>query len=96
MTDDRLQQIREREAKATPGPWRMQTCACGLGCDDRSAVKVGGELLIDCGDDNDCGFVVCARKDIPDLLAYVDELRTESESLRRSVAGLVSGGISEG
>jgi len=60
---------------ATEGPWRLQTCACSLGCPDRAAVKVGGSLVVECAADNDADFIANAREDLPTALALLARCR---------------------
>jgi hypothetical protein len=39
---------------------RMQTCACGNGCEGRSAIKYGGRLIVDCVPDDRAQSIIDA------------------------------------
>ncbi|HLZ25432.1 MAG TPA: hypothetical protein VKQ30_25195 [Ktedonobacterales bacterium] len=93
MTNEQLNEIRERAAKATPGPW---SCWNGWQYDretDTMAMQgigpdggYGKALATRDGHDiyatrADAEFVACSREDIPALLAEVERLRTENEAL---------------
>ena len=85
MTDSELQAIRERAARATPGPWRTSTLKSYVippwGYKYKVAQLGGSEELpgvIARSDEylpHDTDFVAHARQDIPALLAEVDRLR---------------------
>lgn len=81
MTPDRLEQIRERVSKATPGPWHGDH-------DEYGCVVFGNYGWVCPGngpaydEDSEQGkadaeFVGHARTDVPDLLAEVERLTAE-------------------
>lgn len=77
MTQEQLDAIQEREAKATTGPWGVDGPAqCGPE-DSLSVypVKGGGALAYMQPLWDDAQFIAHAREDIPALLAEVDRLR---------------------
>ena len=85
LTEERLKQIEERAAKATPGPWRFErdfteevgsweirTCVEELD-DPFLPVACAGH----CEDDtSDAAFIAAARTDVPDLVAEVQKLHS--------------------
>jgi hypothetical protein len=81
MTDEELKAIRERLAKASPGPWRLF-----LGCEDQVAVGGPPENPLVCtvskghgrphGEGN-ADFIVNAPADVSALLAEVERLNRE-------------------
>lgn len=80
---DRLQEIKERCEKATPGPWELV-----LGHEDPNdaCVHVKGSdntvcytQCYDCNHRADMAFIAHAREDIPYLLDENDRLRRELE-----------------
>lgn len=73
MTKEQLDAIREREKAATKGPWRFN-----------GAFETAEGYFLECaytedigGRDEDIGFILHARQDVPDLLDEVDRLREE-------------------
>lgn len=94
MTDEQIQQIRERAEKATPGPWHPAE-----GPNGEYEIWAGhGEYDDDWGElvyesvgevnrwnnrnrDADIAFILNAREDIPALLAEVDRLRAENAAM---------------
>lgn len=77
MTQERLDEIEAREAKATEGPWGVDGPAqCGPG--DSLAVyhvEDGGTVAYVQPSWDDAEFIAHARTDIPALLAEVERLR---------------------
>lgn len=85
LTAERLNEIRERADKATPGPW----IAPGP---ERPEVVAGDVRIADCewlaqtdGEwaqmDLDAKFIAAARQDVPDLLAEIDRLKALVQTL---------------
>lgn len=72
-TDEREKQIREREAKATKGPWEVMP---------DSVIQYMNRIWADGCNEN---FIAHARADIPWLLSQLEELRTDI-ALRRAGA----------
>lgn len=86
LTDEELQAIREREAKATAGEWRFVPINDSLeyfvvGEDGNEAVASGVFML------NDAAFIAHARQDIPKLLA---EIEYAKELLRKSYKNMIT------
>ena len=83
MTQERLDEIQEREAKATEGPWGVDGPAqCGPG--DSLAVyhvEDGGTVAYVQPSWDDAEFIAHAREDIPALLAEVERLSRRNEDL---------------
>ena len=70
-----LETIREREAKATPGPWRTQARDPGSTWDEEGDVWATDGQVAACGwldRGENAAFVAGARKDIPALLALAE------------------------
>lgn len=80
MTQERLDAIREREAKATAGPWDVEGSAyCGpLDTLTVYPVEDGGALAYVQPSWEDAEFIAHAREDVPALLAEVERLRTRA------------------
>ena len=91
-TQQRLQTIREREQKATKGPWLWD------GSDteadepyiftDRSHVAPKSVSVLfnaDWGTNEDADFIAHSREDLPFLLDLVASLQAERERLQKSV-----------
>lgn len=82
MTDEELQQIRERCDRATPGPWQVH------GFDVIGAERVKGQLQVIVEDNPydgggireevDVEFIAHARADIPALLSALEQAQRES------------------
>ncbi len=80
MTDDELQQIRERADAASPGPWRSfwegRDHLGGSSCIVTGPPgRTGDDLEIIGATMEDQDFVAHAREDVPRLLAEVERLR---------------------
>jgi len=86
VTPADLAAIRARLAAATPGPWRLQTCACGAVCDDAAAVKAGGVLVVECADDPDADLIAHAPTDLAALLDEVERLRAGLAAVEALIA----------
>jgi len=88
MTKDRLATIREREEKASKGPWKKELGFCGA---ERIPFLVrpgfdGVQFGRRPNDDNDMEFAAHARQDVPDLLDEVERLTRENERLQKDFA----------
>lgn len=78
MDEKRLQEIEERVAKATPGPW------AAVGVDRRPYISHTWRVqdpnfmnLANFIDAEDAAFIAGSRQDIPDLLAEVRQLQAD-------------------
>lgn len=98
VDEKRLAEIRERESKATKGPWFFAShydpqiemlVSAELANDehDNDPVLMRGYTAPDSLIEANWEFVQNARQDIPYLLAYIVGLLEQIESLRRSVPG---------
>ncbi len=67
----REREIREREAKATEGPWDVRHGFRDVVARKPGRVIAWGIRLMEC----DAEFIAAAREDVPYLLAEVDRLR---------------------
>lgn len=91
----RLEEIEQREAKATPGPWRL--CGCGkcaqvwsLPVDVMVAVGLGAkDESYTCGEGADdeqvqsnADFIARSRSDIPWLVSQLRAALSENEEMR--------------
>ena len=79
LQPDHEGEIREREAAATPGPWRREDDRQRL---ERFVTNEPGTLDINMGylgnnNQADTEFVAHSRRDIPALLAEIDRLRAQ-------------------
>lgn len=93
--DERLSEIRAREAAATPGPWEHDDL-------DRFRVQDSGRGNMVCrtmsNEPNpreqwaDAEFIAAARSDIPDLLAHIAALTAALTAARAREAALVAAG----
>lgn len=65
---------------------RMQTCACGDGCEDRASVKWRGYLVVDCVPDQVAGRLIAAITEgmadavAEERAAVVTWLRSQAET----------------
>ena len=75
LSDDRLEEIRAREGKVKPGPWRVVT-------DDINMYEVVGFEWQDYLDSED--FLSSARQDIPDLLSHISAQDAQLEGCMAS------------
>ena len=83
-----LTPIRARMAKATPGPWRMQTAACDHEDEDENhtAIKGGGALVTECiPEESDAILIANAPTDIAALCDEVEYLRAQLAQMRAPV-----------
>lgn len=89
MTPEQLDEIEARANQATEGPWVVTTCRCehpGLKPSEHGvlATKTSGMLADFCeslNDENDAEFIATARTDIPQLVAEVRRLRSQTQQL---------------
>ena len=89
MNEQRLQEIKERAEKATPGPWKVYQDAISTSIGTEfihpqlngpmpvitDAYHVGGAINIYI-DDADAEFIAHARQDVPALIAEIERLRS--------------------
>jgi hypothetical protein len=96
-----LQEIKEREAKATPGPWEYLPGEFNY--DDEAENHPGSIHQVETGDNRgwwiaaieelfegqtlaNADFIAHAREDIPALVAEVERLQAENKRLKESLA----------
>lgn len=89
MNTEQLNAIKERAAKATPGNWHVtlddpydRTYVLGAFNNEVS-------VIADIKGDADAEFIANAREDVPALVAEVERLQQENESLKRSLQYIV-------
>mgnify|MGYP003543546260 CR=1 FL=1 len=81
LTEERLQEIEARAAKATEGPWDRGSNLCAISSPHRSVAHVefpleyGMPRTPDEQAKHDAAFIRNSRQDIPDLVAEVRRLR---------------------
>ena len=100
MTEEQLQEIKERVAKATPGPWKWENYGAEYdfettmpslnGVNNKEIMNFGdGEQYYPTEgtppDEADAGFIAHAREDVPALIAEVERLRKENKDLLQMV-----------
>lgn len=81
MNQEQLNAIKERVAKATPGPWESEETAAGhidiFNPNEDYAICQTGNETYDCLNDGDTEFIKHAITDVPVLVAEVERLQTE-------------------
>lgn len=75
MTDAELADIRDREAKATRGPWSSKDVQFCEGLEVQMFGPDGTVFFTSNISENDDAFIAHAREDVPALLAEVERLR---------------------
>jgi hypothetical protein len=71
MTDEKLTELAELTAKATPGPWCCDVFGCVTAAGDEPVPQ----------DEHDGRFIAACRTALPELLAEVQELTAEVQEL---------------
>lgn len=74
---EQLNAIKERAAKATPGPWKYNR--------HNEILTSNGARLAQTVTGLDAEFITSCRQDIPALVAEVERLKDENNSLKRSL-----------
>ena len=84
LTDEELEEIRDRVDNATKGPWittmggvssRHAESYNYSGKNTREICALSdGEYIVNMNEENDAAFIAHARQDIPKLLAEIDRL----------------------
>lgn len=77
MTPERLSEIRACCEKATKGPWYPQNDYYGYGILFNNGNRVGVDF-----DKQDREFIAMSREAVPELLAEVERLQKENETLQ--------------
>lgn len=79
MNQEQLNAIKERVAKATPGPWESEETVEGhidiFNPNEDYAVCQTGNETYDCLNDGDTEFIKHSITDVPALVAEVERLR---------------------
>lgn len=79
MNQEQLNAIKERVAKATPGPWESEGTLEGhndiFNPDEAYVICQTGNENYDCLNDGDTEFIKHAITDVPALVAEVERLR---------------------
>lgn len=85
MNAEQLNAIKERVAKATPGPWESEETAEGhidiFNPNEDYAVCQTGNETYDCLNDGDTEFIKHAITDVPALVAEVERLHKALEKV---------------
>lgn len=97
LTEEELEEIREREQRATPGPWFPVSVTPEDGVELHLAFSVNGDksrwtyLQLN---QHDIQFLRCCYEDVNRLLATIDALIVERDSWRHSTTQVL-GAIKE-
>ncbi len=87
MTEERLKEIEERASKATKGPWFKEVDGdqpwFWVTGTDKSADAIASYT-----EPADAEFIVHARTDVPELIAYVRKLQEKNAKLREMLKSL--------
>lgn len=89
MTADELKAIRERLAKASPGPWWVDvetTPATEVASADGTIARVYRGEVTAPGPRPDADFIAHAPSDVSALLSEISRLQTELSALRAGIA----------
>ncbi|AVK85295.1 hypothetical protein C3943_18065 [Lysinibacillus sp. B2A1] len=89
MNQEQLNAIKERAAKATPGPWVIEESR--FGSFNAASVNENYDLPACLMKANDADFVTKAREDVPALVDEVEYLRGMLRDTRRIVRQKVKG-----
>ena len=81
LSVEEVRAIRERAAKATPGPWNVYGSTC-------VETLSGGHVTGMCRSEEDARFILGARADVPALCDTIDGLRDERDIIHASIADL--------
>lgn len=89
MSELDLDAIRERERRATPGPWDWQTVHPYMDGSVQGRIAPRGKpaIVADRMQFADMVFLASARSDIPALLAALEKVTAELEKMHRLDAG---------
>ena len=80
LTPEQIEAIREREANATPGPWREVSHPAQISKPDgpfRDILSIEDDAVALSVYESDSALIAHARSDIPALLTEVERLRAE-------------------
>lgn len=95
MNQEQLNAIKERVAKATPGPWESEETVEGhidiFNPNEDYAVCQTGNETYDCLNDGDTEFIKHAITDVPALVAEVERLRQALEKVMEVEAPIMEG-----
>jgi len=106
LTPEREQEIRERVARATEGPWNTHlvddTCVVSADgtevcttCDSSQTERDDGYNIEYERMEKDAAFIAHARQDIPDLLAEIDRLNANLRTVQNAAKTLAAAQGSE-
>src|SRR5690625_5164317 len=98
LTDEELEEIRDRVDNATKGPWittmggvssRHAESYNYSGKNTREICALSdGEYIVNMNEENDAAFIAHARQDIPKLLAEIDRLNRLYCELKKLIQNL--------
>ncbi|MGE7840094.1 hypothetical protein ACQKNX_04815 [Lysinibacillus sp. NPDC093712] len=84
MNQEQMNAIKERVAKATPGPWESEETTEGhidiFNPNQDYAICQTGNETYDCLNDGDTEFIKHAITDVPSLVAEVERLKIELDA----------------
>lgn len=85
MNQEQLNAIKERVAKATPGPWESEETTEGhidiFNPNQDYAICQTGNETYDCLNDGDTEFIKHAITDVPALISEVERLRKALQTI---------------
>jgi len=86
MNAEQLNAIKERAAKATPGPWEAKGLhSLSYARVEKRETKYESKIIVEALNDDNIVFIAHAREDVPALVAEVERLQQETEYLKRSL-----------
>lgn len=86
LSDADLAAMKEREAAATPGPWRLRD----LAAEAWSVNSPEGLIETFYGNKPNAEFIAHAREDVPALVAEVEALRADNERKTQALVRTVA------
>ncbi|WP_025114402.1 hypothetical protein [Lysinibacillus fusiformis] len=95
MNQEQLNAIKERVAKATPGPWESEETTEGhidiFNPNEDYAICQTGNETYDCLNDGDPEFIKHSITDVPALVAEVERLHKALEKIMEVEAPIMEG-----
>lgn len=86
MNAEQLNAIKEREAKATPGPWEAKGLqSLSYARVEKRETKYESKIIVEALNNDNIEFIAHAREDVPALVAEVKRLNTVKHRLNSDV-----------